>query len=226
MFSPGFLWILLAVSLYGLLHSLLASTWLKEWVERRLGEKARRYYRLFFVAFVSITFLPVLALILLLPDRILYIIPYPWFLLTAAVQGLALLGIFMAFKDISVSHFLGFQQASHAEGEPPTPPFVVRGVFRFTRHPLYLFSILIIWLFPLMTWNVLAFNIGATLYMLIGTIPEERKLLEQFGKDYAEYRRRTPWLIPCLKPISSAREDLRSETTRLTRRSRDLLRAC
>ena len=38
--------------------------------------------------------------------------------------------------------------------------------------------------------------------------PENRALLEEFGKDYAEYRRRTPWLIPRLKPISSAPKKL------------------
>jgi protein-S-isoprenylcysteine O-methyltransferase Ste14 len=199
MLNTGFLWILLAVGLYGLLHSLLASMQAKELAIRWFGEAGERYYRLIYVIVVSLTFLPVFALILLLPDRTLYTIPFPWLLLTLFIQLLSGLGILLAFKDISVGNFLGTDQVLDPDSAGSLPPLVVKGVFRFSRHPLYLFSILILWLTPVMSWNILAFNIGATLYMLIGTIPEERKLLAQFGETYAQYRRCTAWLIPGLK---------------------------
>lgn len=47
-----------------------------------------------------------------------------------------------------------------------------------------------------MSWNVLAFNIAATLYMIIGAVFEERKLRAEFGAAYDEYAHRTPMLIP------------------------------
>lgn len=196
--QTGFLWVLMAVGLYGLVHSLLASLRAKNLARRWLGRPGERYYRLFYVLFVSIALLPVLALIVLLPDEKIYTIPFPWVLLTIGVQGLAVLGIYLSLKDISVGHFLGVAQVSGEAALDEPGKFVVSGAFRYTRHPLYLFSMIIIWLFPIMTWNVLAFNLGATIYMMVGTIPEERKLLIQFGKDYAEYRQRTPWLIPRL----------------------------
>jgi protein-S-isoprenylcysteine O-methyltransferase Ste14 len=34
---------------------------------------------------------------------------------------------------------------------------------------------------------------------VIGALLEERKLVEQFGAAYEDYRRRTPMLIPFLK---------------------------
>lgn len=37
-------------------------------------------------------------------------------------------------------------------------------------------------------------------YTLIGTELEERKLLRQFGQDYADYRRRVPRFFPRLRP--------------------------
>jgi protein-S-isoprenylcysteine O-methyltransferase Ste14 len=64
---------------------------------------------------------------------------------------------------------------------------------------LYTAGLLIIWLIPVMTWNLLALIIGLTAYILIGIYFEERKLLQEFGDDYAEYRRHTPMLIPGFK---------------------------
>jgi protein-S-isoprenylcysteine O-methyltransferase Ste14 len=49
-----------------------------------------------------------------------------------------------------------------------------------------------------MTQNSLTVYIGATIYTLVGAYFEERKLLQDFGEAYAEYRRRTPMLIPGL----------------------------
>ncbi len=50
-----------------------------------------------------------------------------------------------------------------------------------------------------MSWNVLAFNLGATAYILVGILFEERKLIAAFGDQYATYREQTPMLIPGLK---------------------------
>jgi methanethiol S-methyltransferase len=74
------------------------------------------------------------------------------------------------------------------------------GLYRYVRHPLYTCSILILWLVPVMTVNLLAFNLGATLYMTIGAFFEERKLVREFGGEYEAYRRHTPMLVPGLKP--------------------------
>ena len=73
------------------------------------------------------------------------------------------------------------------------------GLYRWVRHPLYTCSLLLLWLVPTMTWNLLALAIGLTVYILMGIVFEERKLLREFGPAYAEYRRRTPGLIPFLK---------------------------
>jgi len=58
---------------------------------------------------------------------------------------------------------------------------------------------LFIWLMPVMTWNILAFDLGVSLYMLIGSIFEERKLVAQFGQEYIQYRSKTPHIIPRTK---------------------------
>jgi protein-S-isoprenylcysteine O-methyltransferase Ste14 len=66
----------------------------------------------------------------------------------------------------------------------------------------------LIWLLPILTWNLLALNLGLTAYVFIGAYFEERKLLLEFGESYAEYRKRTPMLIPGLKlPHSSDKSE-------------------
>jgi protein-S-isoprenylcysteine O-methyltransferase Ste14 len=67
------------------------------------------------------------------------------------------------------------------------------------RHPQYTGGLVFIWLFPIMTCNVLALNIGLTIYIIIGAIFDERKLVQEFGEAYIQYCHHTPMLIPGLK---------------------------
>jgi protein-S-isoprenylcysteine O-methyltransferase Ste14 len=76
---------------------------------------------------------------------------------------------------------------------------VTGGLYRFVRHPLYTFGLLILWLTPSMTINSLIFYISLTVYIFVGTYFEERKLLREFGQEYADYKTATPMLIPGVK---------------------------
>jgi protein-S-isoprenylcysteine O-methyltransferase Ste14 len=58
---------------------------------------------------------------------------------------------------------------------------------------------MLLWLMPMMTWNILALNLSLSAYLVIGAILEERKLVQQFGAAYEAYRSRTPFLIPFMK---------------------------
>jgi protein-S-isoprenylcysteine O-methyltransferase Ste14 len=49
------------------------------------------------------------------------------------------------------------------------------------------------------TVNSFIAYISLTVYILVGAYFEERKLLREFGQEYAEYRSVTPMLIPGLK---------------------------
>lgn len=199
--GTGFWWILLAMALYGIVHSILASTALKGVAARWAGEDAvRKYYRLFYSVIGGVTLLPVLAMLVLLPDRTIYSIPFPLVLLTLLIQAACLIGILLAvFSTGGVSVFVGLYQAMRPGGVPLHEKFITTGLYRWTRHPIYTFSILLLWLMPVMTWNLVAFNLGATLYMVIGSIFEERKLVEQFGQQYIDYRKKTPRIIPGIK---------------------------
>lgn len=201
MLDTGFGWILLACAGYGTLHSLLASRTVKRLAARQFGEAAyHRFYRLFFSVTGTITTLLLAALAALLPDRVVYRIPLPWVFLTITIQGIAAILIVHGVVQTGAMHFLGVDQIlePRTDGEPDF--LVVNGLYHWVRHPLYLASFVVLWLMPVMTWNLLALVIGLSAYMLIGIIFEERKLVETFGLEYEEYRRRTPRILPWPRP--------------------------
>jgi protein-S-isoprenylcysteine O-methyltransferase Ste14 len=187
--------ILGAVIVYGLVHSLLASLHIKDWARRRFGERSARLYRLVFNLFATLTLLPVLALPVLLPDRTLYTIPFPWMLLTLAIQALAALALLCGLIQTGIWSFLGLQQLM-APPAQENERLVVHGLYRWVRHPLYTAGLVFIWLTPVMTVNLLILYLGFSFYIIFGALIEERKLQSEFGQAYLDYRQHTPFLVP------------------------------
>ena len=76
---------------------------------------------------------------------------------------------------------------------------VTRGLYSLVRHPMYLASLLVIWLSPGMSLNTLVLFVLMSLYFFVGSVHEERLLVAQFGEEYEAYRARVPRIIPWLK---------------------------
>jgi protein-S-isoprenylcysteine O-methyltransferase Ste14 len=148
-------------------------------------------------AFGILTFMPVLALVALLQDRELYVIPAPWSYLALGGQLLALVLLVVGLLQTGIYSFLGFEQILKSSPSS-SPEMVTNGLYRWVRHPLYTAGMAFIWLTSIMTINLLALNIGLTLYLILGAIYEERKLVREFGEDYTRYQERVPMLIPGL----------------------------
>lgn len=200
MAGTGFFWIILACVLYGFIHSLLAANGFKRAAARLVGQRAyQTFYRLFFVIAAVITTALLLALVPLLPDRRLYAIRAPWLYLTLALQALAVIALAVGLLQTGVMRFLGLRQVFESTQAAAPEKLIASGLYRWVRHPLYTAALVFIWLSPVITWNLLALYLGITAYLLIGTIFEEQKLVEQFGTAYREYRERTPRIIPGMK---------------------------
>ncbi len=75
-------------------------------------------------------------------------------------------------------------------------PFVVRGPYRWMRHPLYACIIVVFWASPVLTADRLLFNVLWTAWMIVGTYLEERDLVREFGDAYRHYQTAVPMLIP------------------------------
>lgn len=203
--------ILLSLALWGLVHSILASHFAKDMAQGFLGKGGMRLYRFGYNVFSVISFAPILYLAAVLEDRALYQVPPPWSFLMLGGQALSVLLLLVAVLQTDTLSFIGLRQLF--EDEKPGQ-LVTRGLYRVVRHPLYLFSLLFIWLSPAMSVNILTFNIGVTLYFIVGAYFEERKLLRDFGEAYEEYKRVTPMLIPAFIPKAKLKTDGRSSPSK------------
>ena len=189
--------ILAAVIAYGLLHSLLASLKTKAQARHWFGPSTDRWFRLAYNLIVILTLLPILLLPILLIDQEIYVIRYPWVILTLILQTLAVIIAIVGLRQTGITSFIGLRQLLLPEDTSP-PRLVTSGLYRYVRHPIYTAGLVFISLIPILTWNLLALNIGLTAYIFIGAYFEERKLLLEFGEPYAEYCLHTPMLIPGL----------------------------
>jgi protein-S-isoprenylcysteine O-methyltransferase Ste14 len=193
--------VLLALAAFAATHSLAAGSGLKNRLAGVLGSRfVEGWYRLAYNLFSVITLVPVLVVLVSLPDLLLYRVPFPWSLIMYGIQLVGAAGFLWAIFSIDSSRLLGVRQArAFLSGEPlplPDEPLQTGGVYRLVRHPLYSFSLLLVWGAPVMTLNMLCFNLGATLYVLAGSLIEERRLEAGYGETYRSYRQQVSWLIP------------------------------
>ena len=184
-----------AALLYGLIHTLTASPGFKHLMYRLLGDWLKNYYRLLYSLLSVIALLPVITLPLLIPDEPLYTIPAPWVYLTNLIQLASVGMLTYSLLQTGALQFIGIPQAL---GQDFQDRLNTAGLYRIVRHPLYAFSLLFLWLTPVMTRNLALLYGALTVYIMIGAAFEERKLLRIFGQEYAEYREKTPFIIPYL----------------------------
>ena len=199
-----FVIVALTMLMYGFIHSWLASTTVKQFFRRLMGE--RRYfglYRPIYNVFAIVTLSPIFGLVFLRPGYTLWQVTGLGQLVFLLIQLVGLIGIIASLIQINVGKFIGLSQmVAYFQGQPlplPTEPLQFGGVYRLVRHPLYLFSILLIWSMSSMSESLLAFNIGSTVYFVLGLVLEERKLSAAYGEPYHDYQRRTPAIIPFSK---------------------------
>jgi len=181
---------------YAVLHSILAGHPFKTWMRNTFGPDADRWYRLAYNFVAVVTFLPVFPMLALLPDTTLYFAPNPWRWLMIGGQLLALIGLGAAFLQTNPRHFLGVSQLLDSPRPTDNGKLVITGFYNWVRHPLYFFSLLFLWLAPVMSTNLFFTWLLFTAYFYIGSIYEERRLLVEFGAAYRHYQRCVPRLIP------------------------------
>ena len=117
------------------------------------------------------------------------------------VSFLSLFGFYWGVKPLGFFDPFGLRPIfNHLHGKSPiTMPFTVAGPYRWVRHPLYLFTILLMWSCPNLTLDRLLFNLLWTIWIVIGSCFEEKDLIAELGGAYWEYQKRVPMLVPFLK---------------------------
>lgn len=192
------LFIVLYFAAWAGLHTTLASLRTKRLAARLFGDSARRWYRFAFVLVAVLTLVPLVAMMLRLPDRTLYAVPSPWRWLMVAGQIAAFAGMVWTIRATDATDFIGLHQL-RGDSSPFQARLVTRGLYRHVRHPMYTTSLMVMWLMPTMTVNLLSLFACISVYFFAGSLHEERLLLHQFGGQYEAYQRQVPRIIPGLR---------------------------
>ncbi len=181
-------------TIYGIVHSWLASASVKGWARRMPGLNADRWYRLAYNAFAVVTLLPMLTMMGVLPSQTLYVVSSPGRWVMMAGQFVAVVLAAVSLLQTDAFHFLGLSQVV-AKDPTESASLNLGGFYVWVRHPLYTFSLIFIWLTPVMTTNTLTAFILFTLYFYVGSIYEERRMVTEFGQVYEAYRQQIPGMV-------------------------------
>lgn len=183
------LWLALGWALYGAAHSALASPRAKDSIARRWPSVAPRY-RLAYNLFAAVSVLPLIWATYAIDGDWLW----RWTGFAAWIaNGLALAalaGIVAASRAYDMDEFLGLRPARRA-----TEKLAISGFHRHVRHPWYSLSLVLIWTRD-MNPPMLVTALAITLYFVIGSRLEEKKLLALHGDAYRRYMARVPGLLP------------------------------
>ncbi len=137
------------------------------------------------------------------PDQKIYDLQTPWDLIILIPQFISLAGIIWTLRYFSSLEFLGINQVIRwfkgeykIEDSDERLTLRIEGPYKFSRHPLYFFSILFLLFRPVMDIFYLTFFICIVVYFYAGSFFEEKKLLKTFGEKYQVYKKSVPRIFP------------------------------
>jgi protein-S-isoprenylcysteine O-methyltransferase Ste14 len=182
---------------WGALHSGMISIAAHRWVERRARWLAA-YYRIAFNAVSIAAIIPVIAYELSPRGRPVFGWPGAWvigkYAMWLAAATLFVLGA-MQYDLLRVAGLRQVLEKGSADSSSICRGLCKDGVLGFVRHPWYAAAILILWARNLdSVWLVTSSVL--TVYVIVGTILEERKLVLEFGDEYRLYQREVSMLFP------------------------------
>lgn len=180
---------------YFLLHSLLASLAVKQWVERHRPDWMPAY-RLIFNATAVLLVLPLIWYTYTIPSTPLWYWSGPWRWLMDGLAIVALLGFLWTSRYYQSGEFIGTRQWRERETRVEDQEHLqLSPAHRRVRHPWYFFGLVLMWTRDMNTAMLVTVGM-ASLYFLLGSRLEEKKLLRYHGEAYARYRRQVPGLVP------------------------------
>lgn len=193
--------LILLFVLYGYVHSVLASEKVKIVFRNTFG-KLIAFYRLAF-NFFSLVGLYLIWDLAPHPSLQIYKLPPPFDYLVLIPQFIALIGIVWCFKYVCFKEFVGMNQIDrylkkeYSETElDENYTLRIEGPYKYSRHPIYFFSIIILLMRAEMDLFYLTMFLSFTAYFYIGSYYEEKKMVRMFGEDYKNYQNKIPRIFP------------------------------
>ncbi len=97
-----------------------------------------------------------------------------------------------SFDMLGIQPILHNLRATHTR----TTPFTIRGPYRWVRHPLYFYILILLWCYPDVTVDRLLLNTLFTAWIVLGARLEENDLVIEYGDSYINYQSKVPMLVP------------------------------
>lgn len=182
-------------------HSYLISIRLTKLMTRLL-KKYYAFYRLFYILISLVLLIPLINFtsqsdneVIITYGLTLNIIRY------VLIWGSLLMFFWAFFFNYDSLSFFGIRQILNfgkIKETNPSEEIKKNGLLGIMRHPMYLALIIYLWCQTFRVADIVV-NIVLTIYVLIGTWLEEKKLVIEFGKTYVKYQHEVPMLIPFTK---------------------------
>ncbi len=184
---------------FAVIHSLLASLPVKRIIRRSLGSRADQLYMPVYSLIAVITLAPLVYLLYKNPGPFIYIVssPWRWFM----VGGQLIAAIIGPLALMHAPHRFRLRAQLSAPKTSEAGSLDIQGIYRWIRDPFLFSGLIIMWLTPFMTVNLLIIYILITIYLFMGSLHWESRLVAQFGDEYREYQKKVRRIIPRLHPL-------------------------
>jgi protein-S-isoprenylcysteine O-methyltransferase Ste14 len=186
---------------YCLLHSFLISIRFTDLMTRLL-KNYYAFYRIFFVSISVVFLIPLINYTDQLDNNA--IITYGPLLNAvryALISGSLLMFFWAFFFNYDSLSFFGIRQILNfgkIKKINSSEEVKKNGLLGIIRHPMYLSLIIYLWCQIFTVSNIIV-NIVLTIYIIIATRLEEKKLVLEFGDAYVKYQQEVPMFIPFIK---------------------------
>ena len=192
---------IILLSVFCISHSILASNKVKKLFQDRFGNGIA-YYRIGYNIISVISFI-IIYLSLPTINITLYDLPSPYDLIILFLQLLSLIGFIWSARYFSSGEFIGWAQIRRLrEGNydskdlDESSTLRIEGPYKYSRHPIYFFSIVFLVMRPVMSLTYFIIVVIFVAYFYIGSVFEEKRLIEKFGEAYMNYQKSVSRIIP------------------------------
>jgi protein-S-isoprenylcysteine O-methyltransferase Ste14 len=183
------------------LHSALISVRFDAWLRARLGG-AFRFHRLAYNAVALVTIVPVWWYGTTVDGPVVLRWSGPLAPLRVLLLAAAFVLLVAGAARFDLAHFVGLRQlrsatAGGAADGAGGGRLARGGVLEVTRHPWYLATLLVLWCARgTLDSSALVRSVVLSVYVVIGAVLEERKLILRHGDAYRAYRQEVSMLVP------------------------------
>lgn len=191
-----YLLIALLWTAYCALHSYLISIGFTRPVSRLL-KSYYAFYRLFYVILSIVLLVPLVKYTAHADSAVPIAYPAPLNIIRYVLISASLMVFGWAFFfNYDCLSFFGIRQIlSLREQDKSSKEISKRGLLGIVRHPMYLALIVFLWCQIFSVVDLIG-TVVLTVYVIIGTVLEEKKLVLEFGDSYVKYQQEVPMLIP------------------------------